>query len=145
MYTLLGAASTVVEDPKFDAKNTEMWHLTLNSGQFTLSTQLIKQNYPVILSQQCSTTVSLETYPLFYLSFVMWICSLMTGIHATSHTISDSLSALFIYFLNHYFHYSNQNVVVLLVVHKGIVCASCGQAVCGIRYKCWWEQNNFNF
>ena len=120
--------------------------LTLNSGQFTLSTQLMIWNYPaVILSQQCSTTISLETYPFFYLSFVMLICSLMTGIHATSHTISNSSSALFIYFLNHYFHYSNQNVVVLLVVHKGIVCASCGQAVCGIRYKCWWEQNNFNF
>ena len=29
-----------------------------------LSTQLIIQNYPVILSHQCSTTVSLETYPL---------------------------------------------------------------------------------
>ena len=123
--------------------------LALNSGQFMRSTQLIKQNYPVILSQQCSIIVSLETYPLFFhLSFVMLICSLMTGIHATSHTISDSLSALFIYFLNHYFHYfhySNQNVVALLVVHKGIVCASCGQAVFGIRYKCWWEQNNFNF
>ena len=111
--------------------------LALNSGQFMRSTQLIKQNYPVILSQQCSIIVSSETYPFFHLSFVMWICSLMTGIHATSHTISDSLSALFIYFLNHYFHYSYQNVVVLLVVHKGIVCASCGQAVCGIRYKCW--------
>ena len=43
--------------------------LTLNSGQFMLSTQLIKQNYPVILSQQCSTMVSLETYPLFLFVF----------------------------------------------------------------------------
>ena len=40
--------------------------LTFNSygGQFTLSTQLITPNYPVILSQWRSTSVSLETYPL---------------------------------------------------------------------------------
>ena len=68
MYTLIGAASTVVEDPKFDAKTQKCDVLALNSGQFMRSTQLIKQNYPVILSQQCSIIVSLETYPLF--SFV---------------------------------------------------------------------------
>ena len=38
-------------------------------GQFTLLTQLIILNYPVILSHRRSTTVSLETYPL-YISFV---------------------------------------------------------------------------
>ena len=38
---------------------------TLYGGQLTLSTQLIIPNYPVILSHWCSTTVSLETYPLF--------------------------------------------------------------------------------
>ena len=37
--------------------------LTLYGGQFTLSTQLIVQNYPVILSHRRSPTVSLETYP----------------------------------------------------------------------------------
>ena len=37
--------------------------LTLYGGQFTLSTQLIIQNYRVILSHRRSTTVSLETYP----------------------------------------------------------------------------------
>ena len=39
--------------------------LTLYRGQFTLSTQSIKPNYPVILSHRHSTTVSLETYPLY--------------------------------------------------------------------------------
>ena len=40
-------------------------------GQFTLSTQLITQNYPDILSHRRSTTVSLETYPLYlYVLFV---------------------------------------------------------------------------
>ena len=38
---------------------------TLNSGQLTLSSQLIAPNYLVILSHRCSTTVSLETYPLY--------------------------------------------------------------------------------
>ena len=38
--------------------------VTLYSGQFTLSTQLIKPNYPVVLSHWHSTTVSSETYPL---------------------------------------------------------------------------------
>ena len=36
-----------------------------------LSTQLIILNYPVILSYQCSTIVSLETYPL-YLWLINW-------------------------------------------------------------------------
>ena len=31
-----------------------------------LSTQLIILNYPFILSHQCSTTVSLETYSLYF-------------------------------------------------------------------------------
>ena len=34
-------------------------------ANFTLSTQLITRNYPVILSHRRSTTVSLETYPLY--------------------------------------------------------------------------------
>ena len=37
---------------------------TLYSSQLTLSTQLIIPNYPVTLSHQCSTTVSLGTYNL---------------------------------------------------------------------------------
>ena len=37
---------------------------TLYVGQFTLSTQLIILNYPVILFHRHSTTVSFETYPL---------------------------------------------------------------------------------
>ena len=37
---------------------------TLNGGQFALPTQLIILNYLVILSHQCSTTVSLESYSL---------------------------------------------------------------------------------
>ena len=41
---------------------------TLYGGQFTISTQLIILNYPVILSHRRSTTVSLETYP--FCSFV---------------------------------------------------------------------------
>ena len=40
---------------------------TLYGGQFTLSTQLITLNYPVILSHQCSTTVSLETCPFIHI------------------------------------------------------------------------------
>ena len=38
--------------------------LKLYGGQFTLSTQLKILKYPVILSLQHSTTVSLESYPL---------------------------------------------------------------------------------
>ena len=38
---------------------------TLYSGQFASSTQLIVPNYPIKLSHQYSTTVSLETYPLY--------------------------------------------------------------------------------
>ena len=38
---------------------------TLYSGQFTLSTQSKILNYPVILSHWCSTTFSLEIYPLY--------------------------------------------------------------------------------
>ena len=40
---------------------------TAKTGQFTFSTQLMTQNYPVILSHPKSTTVSLETYPLYSL------------------------------------------------------------------------------
>ena len=40
---------------------------TLYIGQLTLSTQLIILNYPVLLSHQRSSTISLETYPPFYL------------------------------------------------------------------------------
>ena len=36
--------------------------------QFTLLTPLINQNYLAILPRQCSTTVSLETYPFILLS-----------------------------------------------------------------------------
>ena len=39
-----------------------------NSGQFTLSTQLMIPNYPVILFHRRSTTVPLETYPINYRS-----------------------------------------------------------------------------
>ena len=44
---------------------------SLYGGQFTLSTQLIILNYPVILSHWCCTIVSLETYPFipFFLVF----------------------------------------------------------------------------
>ena len=40
---------------------------TLYGGQFTLSTQLIILNYPVILSHRRSITVLFETYPLYLL------------------------------------------------------------------------------
>ena len=46
---------------KVNAQNIR-WE-TLSNGQFTLSTQSIKQNYLVILPHQHRTTVSLETYP----------------------------------------------------------------------------------
>ena len=42
---------------------------TLHGGQFTLSTQLIILNYPVIFSFQRSTTVSSETYPFYLFIF----------------------------------------------------------------------------
>ena len=46
--------------------------LKLYGGQFTLSTQLIIINYPVILFHRRSTTVSLETYPLYaYVNLVI--------------------------------------------------------------------------
>ena len=41
------------------------WRKTLYCGQFTLSTQLIILDYPVTLYNWCSTTVSLEPYPLY--------------------------------------------------------------------------------
>ena len=43
---------------------------TLYSGQFILPTQLIILNYPAILSHWCSTTVSLETYPLLFTALI---------------------------------------------------------------------------
>ena len=39
---------------------------TLYNGQYTLSTQLIVLNYPVILSHRRGITVSLEAYPLLF-------------------------------------------------------------------------------
>ena len=39
---------------------------TLYGGQIRSSTQVIILNYPVIISHQCSTIVSLETYPLLF-------------------------------------------------------------------------------
>ena len=48
---------------KASARNVSF--VTFYGGQFMLSTQLIILNYPVILSHRRSTTVSLETYPLF--------------------------------------------------------------------------------
>ena len=53
---------------------------TAKTGQFTFSTQLMTQNYPVILSHPKSTTVSLETYPLYsfdekaYKKMFLFIC-----------------------------------------------------------------------
>ena len=38
---------------------------TLYGGKFTLSTQLIILNHPVLLSRQRSTTISYETHPPF--------------------------------------------------------------------------------
>ena len=46
-----------------------------------LSTQLIILNYPVILSHQCSTTVSLETNPLYS------TVKLSTGIELTERKV----------------------------------------------------------
>ena len=46
---------------------------TFYGGQFRLSTQLIILNYPIILSHRRSTTVSLETYPLYsYCPLPIW-------------------------------------------------------------------------
>ena len=42
---------------------------TLSCGQFTISSQLITLNYPVILFHRHCTTFSLETYPLYSLEF----------------------------------------------------------------------------
>ena len=46
--------------------NDENSIATLYNGQFTLSTQLIVLNYPVILSHRRGITVSLEAYPLLF-------------------------------------------------------------------------------
>ena len=46
-----------------------------NSGQFTLSTQLMMPNYPVILFHRRSTTVPLETYPINYRSQLIILSS----------------------------------------------------------------------
>ena len=52
---------------KFGDHEIVLWPFeSLCGGQFTLSTQLIKPNYLVILPQR-STTVSLETYPLLFM------------------------------------------------------------------------------
>ena len=58
---------------KFKVISLEWWRAnarnvsfgTLYGGQFTFSTQLIILNYPDILSHRRSTTISLETYPLY--------------------------------------------------------------------------------
>ena len=51
---------------------------TLYGGQFTLSTQLIIINYPVILFHRRSTTVSWETYLLYaYLNLVICLRKVM--------------------------------------------------------------------
>ena len=47
-----------------DARNASFE--TFYGGQFTLSTQFIVQDYPVILSHRRNTTVTLETYPLSF-------------------------------------------------------------------------------
>ena len=44
----------------------------LYSSQFTLSTQLRKLHYPVLLSHRRITTVSLETFPLSSLDALVW-------------------------------------------------------------------------
>ena len=54
---------------------------TLYDSQFTLSTQLIISNYPVILSHWCSTTLSLETYP-FILNQIDLNCELFIDYHS---------------------------------------------------------------
>ena len=48
---------------------------TLYSGQTMLSTWLVTLNYNVILSHPHSSTVSLETYPLYLLQTVLHMCS----------------------------------------------------------------------
>ena len=63
MITPLMMGAVISLWPKANVRNVNFE--TLYSGQFTLSTQLIIQNYPVILSYRRSTTVSLETYSLY--------------------------------------------------------------------------------
>ena len=48
---------------------------TLYSGQTMLSTWLVALNYNVILSHPHSSTVSLETYPLYLFQTVLHMCS----------------------------------------------------------------------
>ena len=66
-----------LSDEELTLKNVSL--LTLYGGQFTFSTQLITLNYPVILSHWRSTTVSLETYPLYSLIFSLDIFFAVPG------------------------------------------------------------------
>ena len=63
MITPLVMGAVISLWPKANVRNVNFE--TLYSGQFTLPTQLIILNYPVILSYRRSTTVSLETYSLY--------------------------------------------------------------------------------
>ena len=55
-----------------------------------LSTQLIILSYPVILFHWCSTKVSLETYPLCYDEFGVWINTMVAKtLQKLTHKISN--------------------------------------------------------
>ena len=71
---------------------------TLYGGQFKLTLQLIMPNYLTILSNRLSSTVSLETYPLY------WDAKLnpfMTCSPVFSHTLDSWL--VFTLFNSHWF------------------------------------------
>ena len=71
---------------------------TLYGGQFKLTLQLIMPNYLTILSNRLSSTVSLETYPLY------WDAKLnpfMTCSPVFSHTLDSWL--VFTLFSSHWF------------------------------------------
>ena len=74
---------------------------------FTLSTQSIILNYPVILSHWCSTTVSLQTYPFYY-----YKCSLVSNFLDGESKVSLS---------TYRFLFDGKSFWLILMVLKGVI------------------------
>ena len=82
---------------------------TLNGGQFTSSTQLIKPNY-LELSHWSSTTVSVETYPL-HLFLIKSIRKKRGMMSSNSEQVTALLNLFSIYFSRRWFHFRGRKTV----------------------------------
>ena len=63
---------------------------TLYGGKFMFSTQLIPLKCPVILSHRRSTTVSLQTYPLYYYGFAFLGTQLKTALYSYKAILTNA-------------------------------------------------------